>query len=73
VKTANAARLSPVVEQDGGRVRQWMLNNGAGLDIHRLPAARVRELAAANDVPITDLREKPFSAWCATRNYDKLT
>jgi signal transduction histidine kinase len=74
VKTPDAERFSPIVEKDGGPVRQWMFNYGAGICVRLLPAERVRELAAANDVRITELRPmSSFSAWFATRNYDKLT
>jgi hypothetical protein len=56
VRTPDAARLSIAVQAAGGRVREWAFNNGAGINVTRLPASRIAELAAAEDITIRDMR-----------------
>jgi signal transduction histidine kinase len=56
VRTPDTARLSTAVQAAGGRVREWVFNNGAGINVTRLPASRITELAAAEHITIHDMR-----------------
>jgi signal transduction histidine kinase len=72
VRTPDTTRLSTAVQAAGGRVREWMFNNGAGINVTRLPASRIAELAAAEHITIRDIRvsARPW-AWLRGAGLDK--
>jgi signal transduction histidine kinase len=64
VRTPDAQRLAKAAEAAGGRVRQWMSNYGAGINITKLPPSRIAELAAAENISISEMRlGGPKLAW----------
>jgi signal transduction histidine kinase len=72
VRTPDTARLSVAVQAAGGRVREWVFNNGAGINITRIPASRIAELAAVEHISIRDMRMGARTwAWLRGAGLDK--
>jgi signal transduction histidine kinase len=73
VRTPDPAALTKAAEAAGGKVRQWVFKGG-GIDIRRIPQARIAELAAAEDIAIGEIHlGGPKSAWFRGAALDKPT
>jgi signal transduction histidine kinase len=72
VRTPEAERLTKAIEAAGGKVRQWVFQNGDGISVRLLSASQVAEVAAAEHVTITRLRVGgPRMAWFRGACLDK--
>jgi signal transduction histidine kinase len=73
VRTADAARFSGIVENSGGRVRQWAFNYGRGITVAGLSPSRIAELATAEHVVIVDTQVSgPSRSWIYAAARDRV-